>query len=117
MAVGDRVVAGELLAIANDEPFKIKVQSAEADLNKSKANHDNSAGDSERKKGLRDKNYVSASDLDQALAERDAARNQVAMEQEACLCRLAEYCEQIDLPKTGEPHTAALREALTQAVR
>ena len=79
--VGDRVAAGELLAVVDDEPFKLEVQSAEADLNKSKANYDNSAGDFDRKKGLRDKGYVSASDLDQALAERDAASNQVIMAQ------------------------------------
>jgi TnpA family transposase len=36
---------------------------------------------------------------------------------EACRRGLAEYCEQIDLPKTGAQHTAALREALTQAAR
>ncbi len=64
--VGDQVAAGERLAAIDDEPFKLKVQSAEADLNKSKANNDNSAGDYERKKGLREKGYISSSDLDQA---------------------------------------------------
>ena len=81
MDVGDRVAAGKLLAVVDDEPFRLEVQSAEADLNKSKANYDNSASDFDRKKGLRDKGYISASDLDQALAERDAASNQVTMAQ------------------------------------
>ncbi|MEW8073968.1 MAG: efflux RND transporter periplasmic adaptor subunit [Candidatus Thiodiazotropha sp.] len=77
--VGDQVVAGQRLAVIDDEPFKLKVQSAEADFKKAKANFKHSASDYERKSELAVKGYVSASDLDSALAQRDAARNQEAM--------------------------------------
>ncbi|MEW8541864.1 MAG: efflux RND transporter periplasmic adaptor subunit [Candidatus Thiodiazotropha endolucinida] len=77
--VGDQVVVGQRLAVVDDEPFKLKVQSAEADFKKAKANFKHSASDYERKSELAVKGYVSASDLDSALAQRDAARNQEAM--------------------------------------
>lgn len=79
--VGDRVEAEQRLAAIDDEAFKLEVQSAEADLGKARANAKNSAADHERKRELKAKGYVSASDLDQALAEQEAAQNQVAMAQ------------------------------------
>ncbi len=79
--IGDQVVAGQRLAVVDDEPFKLKVQSAEADLEKARANSKNSASDYKRKKELKEKGYISASELDQALAQRDAALNQVTMVQ------------------------------------
>lgn len=77
--VGDQVEQGQLLAIVDEEPFKLNVQSAQADLKKARANHKNALSDFKRKSELRTKGYVSASDMDQALAQRDSARNQVSM--------------------------------------
>ncbi|MET0081134.1 MAG: efflux RND transporter periplasmic adaptor subunit, partial [Candidatus Thiodiazotropha lotti] len=77
--VGDHVTAGQLLAFVDDEPFKLEVQSAQAELGKAKANRDKSVSEYSRKKEMRTKGFISASDLDQALAERDANRNQVTI--------------------------------------
>lgn len=68
VVTGDQVVAGQRLAVIDNEPFKLKVQSAEADLKKAQANYKNSASDYKRKSELKKKGYVSASDLDQSLA-------------------------------------------------
>ncbi|MCG7985402.1 MAG: efflux RND transporter periplasmic adaptor subunit [Candidatus Thiodiazotropha lotti] len=76
---GDQVTTGQLLAIIDNESYKLTVQSLEADLKKAEADFRNQDSDYKRKQGLSKKGYVSASDLDQAQASREAARNQVAM--------------------------------------
>ncbi|MCU7866721.1 MAG: efflux RND transporter periplasmic adaptor subunit [Candidatus Thiodiazotropha sp. (ex Lucinoma borealis)] len=71
---GDQIKVGQTLALLDDETFRLNLNSAEADLKKSQAEYQKVNKDYLRKKELRKKGYVSASDLDQAVADKDSAQ-------------------------------------------
>ena len=70
---GDQIKGGQVLARLDDETFRLNLKSAEADLKKSQSAYRKISKDYLRKKELRKKGYVSASDLDQVVADRDSA--------------------------------------------
>ncbi|MGD8912632.1 MAG: efflux RND transporter periplasmic adaptor subunit [Candidatus Thiodiazotropha sp.] len=70
---GDQIKDGQVLARLDDETFRLNLESAEADLKTSQSAYQKISKDYLRKKELRKKGYVSASDLDHAVADRDSA--------------------------------------------
>lgn len=77
--VGAPVTRGQVLAIMDDESFKLAIQLLEADLRKAQADFNNQDSNYTRKKKLIGKGFVSASEMDQARADRETARNQTTM--------------------------------------
>lgn len=71
---GDRVSAQQILARLDDETFRLNLISAEANLSTREAEYKKFNKDYQRKGELREKGYVSASELDQAVVDRDSAK-------------------------------------------
>ena len=75
---GDYVKQGQLLFTIDPEEFQIAYELAKANLANAKANQYQAQKDFERTKELVEKDFVSKSEYDNALAKKDAANAQVS---------------------------------------
>jgi len=74
---GDRVKAGDLLAILDKKPYEDKVAVAKATLNQNEAAYNNAQSISERKRKLASSKFASTEDYETAKAAADEARAQI----------------------------------------
>lgn len=89
LVVGQRVKRGEILASINPASLKLRVQQSTASLNEATAQLNNAKLDYDRKLTLLEKNYVTQSEIDNALsqvksltAQVDQAKRQVDLAKE-----------------------------------
>jgi RND family efflux transporter MFP subunit len=75
--IGDRVEKGQVLAVLDDEPYRLEVDAAQAALVKARANVVNTKGEAERQKRVFDQGAGAKSDLDAAKYDYKAARSAV----------------------------------------
>jgi RND family efflux transporter MFP subunit len=75
--IGDRVEKGQVLAVLDDEPYRLEVDAAQAELVKSRANVVNTRAEAERQKRVFDQGAGAKSDLDAAEYNYKAARSAV----------------------------------------
>ena len=75
--IGDRVEKGQVLAVLDDEPYRLEVDAAQAGLVKSRANVVNTKAEAERQKRVFDQGAGAKSDLDAAEYNYKAARSAV----------------------------------------
>ncbi|NNE86314.1 MAG: efflux RND transporter periplasmic adaptor subunit [Alphaproteobacteria bacterium] len=78
---GDKVVAGQELAELDAEPYRLDVQSGEADLGSARAGFNEKSLELERQKALFAKGWISQAALDQAVAAFETAKNDVDIAQ------------------------------------
>lgn len=70
---GDKITSGQVLAVLDQEPFQLRLDSALADLSIKESDLQNAKNDLKRKKELRVKGFVSESDLDLATSKYQSA--------------------------------------------
>ena len=75
--IGDHVKKGQLLADLDQEPYKLDVQAAQADLASARSDYRNKKQQFERVDELEKKGWASKAMWDAALAARDTSRNQI----------------------------------------
>ena len=75
--IGDRVEKGQVLAVLDQEPYRLEVDAAQAELVKSRANVVNTRAEAERQKRVFDQGAGAKSDLDAAEYDHKAARSAV----------------------------------------
>jgi RND family efflux transporter MFP subunit len=75
--IGDRVEKGQVLAVLDQEPYRLEVDAAQAELVKSRANVVNTKAEAERQKRVFDQGAGAKSDLDSAEYNYKAARSAV----------------------------------------
>ena len=78
VSVGDRVTKGQILATLDTSAFQLNVEAAEAEVGRSKAVLAEKQNDYDRQNTLYKKEWVSKAALDQAVAARDSATNELA---------------------------------------
>ncbi len=78
VSVGDNVKQGDILAKLDEEPFKLDVQAAEAELRKAKSSAQEKEEDYKRNKQLFEKGWVSKAALEQAEFARETALGDVS---------------------------------------
>ncbi len=75
--IGDQVKKDDILAELDQEPYKLDVQSAEAELASARADYNNKRQQFQRVDELEKKGWASKAMWDAALAARDTSRNQI----------------------------------------
>ncbi|MHC4946442.1 MAG: efflux RND transporter periplasmic adaptor subunit [Planctomycetota bacterium] len=75
---GDRIKEGQVLATLDPTPFELNVKAAEAEVGRAKAVFAEKNTEYKRQKTLYEKNWVAKAALDQAVAARDSAQNEVS---------------------------------------
>jgi len=75
--IGNRVTKGQVLAVLDDEPYKLDVDAGKAELDKAKSNVVNTEAEYERQKRVYEKGAGTKSRLDQAKYEYEAAQSSV----------------------------------------
>ncbi len=75
--IGDRVEKGQVLAVLDQEPYRLEVDAAQAELVKSRANVVNTKAEAQRQKRVFDQGAGAKSDLDSAEYNYKAARSAV----------------------------------------
>ncbi len=76
--IGDRVTKGQRLATLDESKFQLNVEAAEAEVGRAKAVLAEKQNNYDRQNTLYKKEWVSKAALDQAVAARDSAANEVA---------------------------------------
>jgi RND family efflux transporter MFP subunit len=74
---GDSVKKDQVLAVLDDQPYKLDVQAAEAALQKARAQATQASQEFDRQETLYNKGWVAKARLDRAQRSRDAASSQV----------------------------------------
>lgn len=75
--LGDRVKAGQTIAVLDDSDYQLQVDDAEASLRQAEAQSRNASANYARIRGLYENNRVSINDLDAARAGNESAQAQV----------------------------------------
>ena len=75
--VGDKITKGEVIAVMDERTFRLNVESAEADLGRTKAVLAENKNEFDRQDTLFKKGWVAKSAQEQARASYDSAKNQV----------------------------------------
>ncbi|MCL6705546.1 efflux RND transporter periplasmic adaptor subunit [Pseudomonas sp. R2.Fl] len=74
---GDMVKKGDVVFVIEQEPYQVSLASAQADLRQQEASLTQATSNLERQRSLKDKSVVSASALEDAIAQSEIAKAQV----------------------------------------
>lgn len=93
--VGDRVVAGQVLARLDPQDLRLGVEAARASVQAAQVQYDQAAADFARFKSLHEQGFISAAELDRRDAQLKSARAQLAQAtaQSGVQGNLASYAE------------------------